>query len=145
MQCFQWNIIIPDGTICFLFYTIVSAIFAASFLIFLFSESDKIATGSFDKTAKLWSAANGVCLQTYYGHTAEVVATELNPISCTLLATASMDNSARIFNIETGQETHCLSNHEAEVISVHFNKHGNILLTGSFDNNSYLWDLRSKE
>lgn len=93
----------------------------------------------------MWSTATGVCLQTYYGHTAEIVATEFSLINSAQLATASMDNSARVFNIESGQETHLLSEHEAEVIAVHFNKHGNILLTGSFDANAYLWDLRSKE
>lgn len=56
-----------------------------------------------------------------------------------------MDHSARVFNIETGQETHSLREHDGEVIAVHFNKHGTILLTGSFDANAYLWDLRSKE
>lgn len=35
--------------------------------------SDKIATGAFDKTVKLWSAETGKCYHTYRGHTGEVV------------------------------------------------------------------------
>lgn len=38
-----------------------------------------------------------------------------------------------------------LTEHMAEVITTHFNKDGNLLLTGSFDSNAFIWDLRSKE
>ena len=34
---------------------------------------DKIATGSFDKTCKLWSSETGKCYHTYRGHSAEIV------------------------------------------------------------------------
>lgn len=30
--------------------------------------SDRIATGSFDKTAKLWDTNTGACLHTFAGH-----------------------------------------------------------------------------
>lgn len=108
-------------------------------------HSDRIATGSFDKTARMWNATNGHCLQTYFGHTSEVVGLEISPVDSSLLATASMDFTARIFHVQTGQQTHILTDHKAEVITVHFNKDGNLLLTGSFDNNAFIWDLRSKE
>lgn len=115
------------------------------FFLIRYCFSDKIATASFDKTAKLWSSITGACLQTYYGHKAEVVAIEFSPLSCDLLATASMDRTARIYHVETGQEIHSFSKHNAEVVAVHFNRNSNILLTGSFDHNAYLWDLRAKE
>lgn len=34
---------------------------------------DKIATGSFDKTCKLWCAETGKCFHTYRGHMGEIV------------------------------------------------------------------------
>lgn len=34
---------------------------------------DKIATGSFDKTCKLWCAETGKCFHTFRGHMAEIV------------------------------------------------------------------------
>lgn len=106
-------------------------------------NSDKIATTSFDKTSKLWSL-NGVCLRTFYGHTAEVVTSEFNQ-SSTLLVSASMDSTARVYDIETGIEMHSFLSHDGEVIAAHFHKNENIVLTGSFDSNAYLWDLRAKE
>ena len=37
------------------------------------SSSDKIATGSFDKTACIWSTERGTCYHTLRGHTGEIV------------------------------------------------------------------------
>ena len=34
---------------------------------------DKVITGSFDKTCKLWSTVDGKCYHTLRGHTAEIV------------------------------------------------------------------------
>lgn len=111
----------------------------------LHNFSDQITTASFDKTVKLWNAANGMCLQTYFGHRAEIVATEFSPLACERMATASMDRTAKIFQVETGQTLHTFAEHNGEVIAVHFHKNGNVLLTGSFDGNAYLWDLRANE
>lgn len=140
MLSFPWNTIILNGLrILFSFQMKF-----VSHRIF-FDFSDQIITASFDKTAKLWNTSNGACLQTYFGHRAEVVATEFSPLACERLATASMDRTAKIFQIETGQVLHTFHEHNAEVIVAHFHKNGNVLLTGSFDGNAYLWDLRANE
>lgn len=44
----------------------------------LFLPRDKIATGSFDKTCKLWCAETGKCFHTFRGHTAEIVCINRN-------------------------------------------------------------------
>lgn len=56
-----------------------------------------------------------------------------------------MDSTARVYDVETGLEMHSFLNHDGEVIAAHFDKSENIILTGSFDSNAYLWDLRTKE
>lgn len=38
---------------------------------------DKIATGSFDKTACIWSTERGTCYHTLRGHTGEIVNIEI--------------------------------------------------------------------
>lgn len=43
---------------------------------FFFLFSDKIATGSFDKTCKLWSTETGQCYHTFRGHSAEIVSSD---------------------------------------------------------------------
>lgn len=47
-----------------------------NYRIFFFLFSDKIATGSFDKTCKLWSTETGKCFYTFRGHTAEIVSSD---------------------------------------------------------------------
>lgn len=125
----------------------VGALFASNigYSSILRYSSDQILTASFDKTAKLWDAVSGRCLQTYFGHRAEVVATEFSPLVSERVATASMDRTAKIFQVETGQSLHTFTEHNGEVIAAHFHKNGNVLLTGSFDGNAYLWDLRANE
>ncbi|KMZ06627.1 dynein assembly factor with WDR repeat domains 1 isoform X1 [Drosophila simulans] len=106
--------------------------------------SDKIVTGSFDGTAKVWSATSGQSLCTFYGHNAELVAAEFHPVDGKSIATASLDGSARIYDVETSHELQQLTHHGAEVIAARFNRDGHMLLTGSFDHTAAIWDVRSK-
>lgn len=115
-----------------------------SFLPLLCICSDKIITGSFDKTCKVWSSSTGKCLNTFYGHNAEIVAAEFNPTDSNCILSASMDGTARVFDVGTAQEIQCFDGHMAEVISARFNRQGDIILTGSFDHSAILWDLRCK-
>lgn len=110
----------------------------------MISYSDKIATGSFDKTVMLWSALNGTALRTFQGHTGEVVSTEFSH-STRLLASASMDGTTKIFDIETGLALQTFDRHTDAVIAAHFNRNENLLLTGSFDAIAYIWDLRMEK
>lgn len=63
--------------------------------------SDKILTGSFDKTANLWCSKTGHCFHKFWGHDAEVVAVKFSP-SQLRIATGSMDTTSKIFQIDTG-------------------------------------------
>ncbi|KAF6027411.1 DAW1 [Bugula neritina] len=40
---------------------------------------DKVLTGSFDKTAKLWSSESGKCFHTFRGHSSEIVCLNFDP------------------------------------------------------------------
>lgn len=53
-----------------------------------------------------------------------------------------MDFSSTIWDIKRGCKVQKLSKHTAEIVAVNFDRAGNLLLTGSFDNTSRLWDLR---
>ena len=55
---------------------------------------DKIVTGSFDRTAKLWDTASGKLLNTFKGHNMEIVCVAFDPQG-ELLATGSMDTTAK--------------------------------------------------
>uniref|UniRef100_A0A915EW24 WD repeat containing protein 69 n=1 Tax=Echinococcus canadensis TaxID=519352 RepID=A0A915EW24_9CEST len=104
---------------------------------------DRIATGSFDKTVKLWDSESGECLRAFEGHSAEVVCLQFASDS-RLLATGSMDTTAKVWDLETGVEMASLCGHTAEVIALHFvGRDNRLLLTGSFDHTAALWDHRT--
>lgn len=103
---------------------------------------DKLLTGSFDRTLKLWAVAKEDCIQTYRGHSAEVVGVKFSPDGTTF-ASCSTDHTARIFNITSGQEMQALKHHIGEVIRLQYSVDGSMLLTGSFDNTVIVWDTRT--
>jgi dynein assembly factor with WDR repeat domains 1 len=104
--------------------------------------SDKIVTGSFDRTAKIWDAKTGQRLHTLKGHKMEIVCLSFDPHGL-LVATGSMDHTAKLWDVETGQEIFNLTGHTAEIVSLHFNTDGDKLLTASFDCTAKIWDVCS--
>lgn len=113
---------------------------------------DKVATGSFDKTAKIWKTNNGQCLQTLRGHQGEVVCLGFNSNpENKLLATGSMDSRAALWSLKDGEDmsqpTFWLAGHSADVISLCWEPHesGSKLITGSFDRTAAVWDVRGQK
>lgn len=110
-------------------------------------DRDRILTGSFDKTAKLWDARinSDECLVSFWGHDAEVVVVKFSPTQSCRIATGSMDTTAKIFNIISGQVIGTLKGHSGEIISLQYNDDGNQIITGSFDGTICIWDTRTFE
>ena len=65
--------------------------------------ADKVGTGSFDQTAKLWNVKDGKCLTTFRGHNGEIVCLAFDPNSSQMV-TGSMDKTAILWNLETEQK-----------------------------------------
>ena len=106
---------------------------------------DRIATGSFDRTAKIWDASTGECYYTLKGHATEIVCLAFDPHGF-CLATGSIDSTSRLWDVEKGVEIAELKGHTAEIVSLSFNTDGDYILTGSFDNTAkvtfkiQIWD-----
>lgn len=67
------------------------------------STSSRLATGSGDKTARIWDCDTGTPLYTLAGHSGWVLVVSWSPDG-TRLATGSMDNTIRIWDPATGQQ-----------------------------------------
>ena len=102
---------------------------------------DRVFTGSFDHTAKVWDC-RGACLLTCQGHEGEVVSLAFEP-QWSVLATGALDHTVKLWDMETGR---CIGSleHEGEVSSVSFDTVGNQLLTSSFDSVVRIWDRRTQ-
>lgn len=67
------------------------------------TQFSRVLTGSFDKTARIWSVDDGgECLCTMRGHSAEIVAMDVSGPTQSV-ATSSMDQTTKLFNAVTGQ------------------------------------------
>jgi WD40 repeat protein len=105
-----------------------------------FSPDDRLlASGSADKTAKLWDTATGKELRTLDGHEARVTAIAFGPDG-NRLVTASTDQTVRLWSTATGKELLCLKGHKGPVTCVAFSPDGRYVGSGSEDKTVRIWD-----
>ena len=82
-----------------------------------------LATGSGDKTVRLWDAITGRHLKTLTGHTRSVNSVSFSPDGMTL-ATGSGDKTVQLWDAITGRHLKTLTGHTDRVISVSFSPDG---------------------
>lgn len=75
-----------------------------------------MATGSRDKTIRLWDATSGVCLKTLVGHDNWVRALVFHPNGKFLLS-ASDDKSIRIWDLSTGRCTKTINDAHSHFVT----------------------------
>ena len=102
-------------------------------------DGSTLASGSADKTIKLWDIATGQELHTLTGHTNWVNSVAYSPDGSTL-ASGSIDPTIKFWDIATVQELRTLKGHTDWVYSVAYSSDGKILASGSDDNTIKLWN-----
>jgi hypothetical protein len=105
-------------------------------------DGQRLATASYDDTARLWDAETGAELLRLDGHTGSVYAVAFSPDGRRML-TGSGDDTARIWDAESGAELLRLDGHQGWVKAVAFSPDGRRVLTGSADHTTRLWDTET--
>ena len=101
-----------------------------------------MASGSWDKTVRIWDVNTGDPLQTLTGHTGRVYSVSFSPDGQTL-ASGSWDGTVRIWDVNTGRQLRTLTGHMQPVNSVSFSSDGQKIATGSDDETVRLWDANT--
>jgi len=108
------------------------------------ADGRRIASGSVDRTVRLWDAATGKLLQTLEGHTWVVYSVAFSPDG-RCLASGSWDKTVRLWDAKTGEFRQTLEGHTDEVKSVAFSPDGTRIATGGRDKTVRLWDAATGE
>ncbi|MCB8750941.1 WD40 domain-containing protein [Planktothrix agardhii] len=104
-------------------------------------KGDLIASGSQDKTIKLWKP-DGSLWKTLIGHEGGIIGLAFSPRH-PLLASASGDKTIKLWKTD-GSYLRTLNGHKEPVLAVSFSPNQDILISASFDHTIKLWTIDGK-
>jgi WD40 repeat protein len=102
-------------------------------------DGKRLATGSWDTTARVWDAGSGKELLTVIGHLGSVHSVAWDRDG-KRLATGSWDSTAKVWDATSGKELLTLRGHEDSIDSVAWSPDGTRLATASADKTAKVWD-----
>ncbi|MBN1460726.1 MAG: DUF4062 domain-containing protein [Armatimonadetes bacterium] len=102
----------------------------------------RVVSGSFDKTVRLWDAHTGQQIACLQGHDDTIWSVAFDRSGKSVVS-GSSDNTIRLWDAHTGQQIACLQGHEAAVRCVAFDRPGERVVSGSEDKTVRLWDAHT--
>jgi WD40 repeat protein len=73
-------------------------------------DGKQVASGSYDKSVKIWETSTGTCVSTLTGHSSAVRAVTWNPDG-SMLASGSEDNTIKLWDAQSGKVNSTLIGH----------------------------------
>ncbi|KAI3622002.1 u3 small nucleolar rna-associated protein [Moniliophthora roreri] len=107
-------------------------------------EEKVLATGSGDKTVKLWNLDDFSCVKTFEGHTNSVLRVDFLCAGMQLASSAS-DGLVKIWNIASEECAATLDNHEDKVWALAISKDERTILSGAADSVVTFWEDCTEE
>lgn len=105
-------------------------------------DGDLFASGSWDKTIKIWDTESGDLLLTLVGHTDHINSISFAPNGA-MICSGSSDGAIRIFDTKFGRERRKYISSSGSILSVCFSPNGLQIAAGCENASIEIWDLKS--
>ncbi|HBB33245.1 MAG TPA: hypothetical protein DDZ80_25855 [Cyanobacteria bacterium UBA8803] len=105
-------------------------------------DGQTIASGSFDKTIKLWHLGTGKLLHTLSGHADWVYAIAITPDGQKLVS-VSADKTIKVWELPTGKLLKTLGESSGRIYAIAISPDGRTIVSGSQDKAIKLWNLET--
>jgi len=100
-----------------------------------------LASGSRDKTLKLWDLSTGQCLKSFAYHDNWVRGVIFHPTGKYIIS-CSDDKTIRVFDIKESRNIKTIDAHPHFVTTIAFNYRRPVVCTGSVDQTLKIWECR---
>jgi WD40 repeat protein len=107
-------------------------------------DGEIVASGSADRTVKLWSPTSRIPRASFAGHSSLIDAIAFSPDG-RILASGSWDHTIKIWNLETGEDIHTFCEHSGWIKSLTITRYGKHLVSASADRTIKIWNLETRE
>lgn len=110
-----------------------------------FGRTERVlATGSGDKTVKLWSLDDFTCVKTFEGHTNSVLRVDFINAGMQMVSAAS-DGLVKLWNVRDESCAATMDNHEDKVWALAVSSDERIVVSGAADSVVTLWEDCTEE
>lgn len=107
-------------------------------------DSNYVATGSRDKSAKLWELSTGREVRSFLGHDYSVTSVDISSDGKYLL-TGSNDETVKMWEIETGKEIFSVNPVHEQIKHVAFSPDMKFFVTAALRYNAHVYDFKSRK